>query len=78
MDYLALLKSPVFNGLTAADLRDVLDETPHRIQCYDKDETIFLQMDNRRAYRNCSGRTGTRAENLSERKYGECFDPNTR
>ena len=45
MDYLALLKSPVFSGLTAADLRDVLDDTPHRIQCYDKDETIFLQMD---------------------------------
>ena len=38
MDYLSLLKSPVFKGLTAADLRDVLDETPHRIQCYDKDE----------------------------------------
>ncbi len=31
--------------MPAIELRNVLETTPHRIQCYDKDETIFHIMD---------------------------------
>ena len=45
MDYLNLLKSPLFRNMSTADVREVLDNVQHRIQCYDKEETIFLQME---------------------------------
>ncbi len=41
MDYSVLEKSDLFSGVSAADLRGVLEEIPHHIQCYDKGETIF-------------------------------------
>ncbi len=41
MDYSVLEKSDLFAGVSAADLRCVLEEIPHHIQCYDKGETIF-------------------------------------
>lgn len=31
--------------MSTADVREVLDNVQHRIQCYDKEETIFLQME---------------------------------
>ena len=45
MDYSVLEKSTLFQGVTAKDLRVYLEETPHHIQCYDKEETIFHLMD---------------------------------
>lgn len=41
MDYSVLEKSVLFSGVSAADLRNVLEETPHHILCYDKGEIIF-------------------------------------
>ncbi len=41
MNYFVLEKSPLFSGVPAADLREVLAEVPHHIQCYDKGEIIF-------------------------------------
>ncbi len=41
MDYSVLKKSDLFTGVSAADLRCLLEEIPHHIQCYDKGETIF-------------------------------------
>ena len=40
MDYTVLENSTLFRGVTAKDLRAYLEETPHHIQCYDKEETI--------------------------------------
>ena len=48
MDYFSLSESPLFRGLTSAELRTVLQETPHHIQCYEKGELIFMQMDDAR------------------------------
>lgn len=45
MDYSVLEKSPLFSGVPAAELRAVLEKSPHHIQCYDKGETIFHVMD---------------------------------
>ena len=45
MDYSVLEKSTLFQGVPAKDLRVYLEETPHHIQCYDKEETIFHLMD---------------------------------
>ena len=45
MDYSVLEKSTLFKGVTASDLRVVLEQTPHHIQCYDKEETIFHMME---------------------------------
>ena len=45
MDYLTLAKCSIFKGFSAADLRTALEDTPHHIQCYDKEELIFHQMD---------------------------------
>ena len=45
MDYTVLENSTLFRGVPAKDLRAYLEETPHHIQCYDKEETIFHQMD---------------------------------
>ena len=45
MDYTVLEKSPLFTGIPAAELRELLEITPHHIQCYDKGETIFHLMD---------------------------------
>ena len=44
MDYTVLENSTLFRGVTAKDLRAYLEETPHHIQCYDKEETIFHLM----------------------------------
>ena len=48
MDYFSFSESPLFRGLTSAELRTVLQETPHHIQCYEKGELIFMQMDDAR------------------------------
>lgn len=40
-----LERSVLFKGVSAKELRDVLEETPHHIQCYEKEETIFHMMD---------------------------------
>ena len=45
MDYSVLEKSTLFQGVEANVLRGYLEETPHHIQCYDKEETIFHLMD---------------------------------
>lgn len=45
MDYSVLESSTLFKGIPARELRDILEATPHHIQCYDKDETIFHMMD---------------------------------
>ena len=45
MDYSVLENSTLFSGVPAAELRTALEETPHRIQCYDKGEIIFHLMD---------------------------------
>ena len=45
MDYSILEKSTLFQGVEAYVLRGYLEETPHHIQCYDKEETIFHLMD---------------------------------
>ena len=45
MDYSVLENSTLFRGVPAKDLRAYLEETPHHIQCYDKEETIFHLMD---------------------------------
>ena len=45
MDYSVLEKSSLFKGIPAKDLRAALEATPHHIQCYDKDETVFHMMD---------------------------------
>jgi len=45
MDYSVLEKSVLFQGVGAKELRRYLGETPHRIQYYDKEETIFHLMD---------------------------------
>ena len=45
MDYSVLETSTLFNGIPAGDLRKILEETPHHIQCYDKGETLFHLMD---------------------------------
>ena len=44
MDYSILEKSTLFQGVEANVLRGYLEETPHHIQCYDKEETIFHLM----------------------------------
>ena len=45
MDYSILEKSTLFQGVEAYVLRGYLEETPHHVQCYDKEETIFHLMD---------------------------------
>lgn len=45
MDCSVIETSTLFCGMPAIELRNVLETTPHRIQCYDKDETIFHIMD---------------------------------
>jgi CRP-like cAMP-binding protein len=45
MDYFLLEKSALFRGFSAADLRTALEKTPHCIQCYDKEEVIFGQLE---------------------------------
>lgn len=45
MDYSILEKSTLFQGVEANVLRGYLEETPHHIQCYDKEETIFHLID---------------------------------
>lgn len=41
MDYSVLERSTLFSGVPAAELRTVLEDTPHHIQCYDKNEIVF-------------------------------------
>ena len=45
MNYSVLESSPLFRGIPAKSLRETLENTPHHIQCYDKDETVFHLMD---------------------------------
>ena len=45
MDYTVLEKSTLFQGVPANDLRAYLEETPHRVQRYEKEETVFHLMD---------------------------------
>ena len=45
MDYSVLEKSTLFSGVPAAELRIVLEETLHHIQCYDKGEILFHLME---------------------------------
>ncbi len=45
MDYSVLERSTLFRGVSAIALREVLENTPHHIQCYDKEETIFHMME---------------------------------
>ncbi len=45
MDCSVLEKGTLFRGVEAKALREYLEETPHNIQCYDKEETIFHLMD---------------------------------
>ena len=45
MDCSVLENSTLFRGVPAKDLRAYLEETPHHIQCYNKEETIFRLMD---------------------------------
>ena len=45
MDYSVLERSTLFKGVSAIALREVLERTPHHIQCYDKEETIFHMME---------------------------------
>lgn len=45
MDYSVLETSSLFKGIPAGELRKILEDSPHHIQCYDKGETIFHLMD---------------------------------
>ena len=45
MDYSVLERSILFKGVSAIELREELERTPHHIQCYDKDEAVFHMMD---------------------------------
>ena len=45
MDYSVLERSILFKGVSAIELREELERTPHHIQCYDKEETIFHMME---------------------------------
>ena len=45
MDYTVLEKSSLFAGIPGAELRVLLETTPHHIHCYDKGETIFHLME---------------------------------
>lgn len=45
MDYSVLERSTLFKGVSAIELREVLERTPHHIQCYDIEETIFHMME---------------------------------
>ena len=45
MNYSVLEASSLFKGIPAKELRDDLEATPHHIQCYDREETIFFLME---------------------------------
>ena len=45
MEYSVLEKSILFTGIPADELRETLTTVPHRIQSYDKGETIFYSME---------------------------------
>ncbi len=45
MDYSVLERSTLFRGVPSQELRNLLKSTPHHIQCFDKEETIFHMMD---------------------------------
>lgn len=45
MDYSVLEASSLFKGIPAKELRDDLEATPHHVQCYDKEETVFFLME---------------------------------
>lgn len=45
MDYSVLERSALFSGVPAQELKNVLENTPHHIQRYEKEETIFHMMD---------------------------------
>ena len=41
MNEYLLENSTLFKGLSSSEVRAILEETPHHVQCYDKGETIF-------------------------------------
>ena len=45
MDYAVLERSMLFRGVSAQELRNALECTPHQIQRYDKEGTIFHMME---------------------------------
>ena len=45
MDYSVLEKSTLFHGVPAAEIRTLLEDTPHHIQSYNKGENIFHLME---------------------------------
>ena len=45
MDYSILEKCTLFAGVPAKYLREMLEETPHHMHCYEKGETIFHLLD---------------------------------
>ena len=45
MESTVLEKSALFAGVPAEELNGILEEVPHHIQCYGKDETIFHLME---------------------------------
>lgn len=45
MDFEALERSALFKGFSVADLDVMLEQTPHRVQRYDKEEVVFKRRD---------------------------------
>ena len=45
MDYSVLERCALFQGISAGALRSLLESSPHHIQCYGKNETIFYLLD---------------------------------
>lgn len=45
MDFEALERSALFKGFSVADLDVMLEQTPHRVQRYDKEEVVFKRGD---------------------------------
>ena len=45
MDYSVLETSTLFKGISAKEIKKILEEAPHHIEGYDKGETIFHLMD---------------------------------
>ena len=74
MDYTVLENSTLFRGVPAQELRTYLEETPHHIQCYDKEETISSD-GNGIQNRYYPGRPCRSSEVLSKRKPDKCLYP---
>ena len=75
MNYSVLEKSQLFFGLTASELREALEMTPHHIQCYDKGEIIFHLMEPAAKVGIVLERRS--AEIISKRQPDQCVRPRT-